>query len=245
MALRGALRRTYTWTAAHTPWSAWARRNTVFTTAAIPPALPALLGIAYVSVAPGLSPAPLLAVLGLCPLLTTLQRSRFWALLGLDVPEVVRENRWSSLRGLAERVRSEATWRQYGYHLLVSPLAAAAGALVVLAWAFGIAAASVYGWFWFLPADTRTPAGPATTTSSPSAGSCCCSPRPGSPPSSPGSTPSPRPPSSAPTGPASWSGASRTSRRAGPGCWTPPTSNAAGSNGTCTTEPSSGWSPSP
>ncbi|MEU7604904.1 histidine kinase [Streptomyces sp. NPDC041003] len=157
MAFRGAVGRTYTWIAAHAPWSAWARRNTVFTTAAIPPALPALLGFTYVSVAPGLSPVPLLAVLGLCPLLTTLQRSRFWALLGLDVPEVVREHRWSSLRGLAERVRSEATWRQYGYHLLVSPLAAAAGALVVLAWAFGAAAASVYGWFWFLPADTRTP----------------------------------------------------------------------------------------
>lgn len=28
---------------------------------------------------------------------------------------------------------------------------------MVLAWAFGVAAASVYGWFWLLPAGTRTP----------------------------------------------------------------------------------------
>ncbi|MFC9295474.1 sensor histidine kinase [Streptomyces sp. NPDC057011] len=157
MATPGPLRRTYTWIAGHAPWSAWAWRHTAFTVAAIPPALPALLGLTYLALEPGQAVVPLLLILLLSPLLTLLQRSRFWALLGLDVPAVVRRSRWASPRGLAERLRSEATWRQYGYHLLVSPLTAVAGAAVVLAWAVGAAAAGVYGWFWFLPADTRTP----------------------------------------------------------------------------------------
>lgn len=217
MATPGAPTRTYTWIAAHAPWSAWARRNTTFTVAAIPPALPALLGLTYAALAPGRSPIPLLLVLVLCPLLTTLQRSRFWALLGLDVPEVVRERSWWTPRGLAERLRSEATWRQYGYHLLVSPIAAAAGALVVLAWVCGAAGACVYAWCWILPHGHPYPRldrrlrrrhrGPA---------SCCCSPRPGRPPSWPAWTHPRRPPSSARTGPGNWSGGSRTSRRAGP-----------------------------
>lgn len=154
---RGAPRRTYTWITAHAPWSAWAWRNTAFTAAAIPPALPVLLGLTYAVTAPGTGTLPLLLVLALCPLLTRLQRSRFWALLGLDVPKVVHEGGRFTPRALARRLRSESTWRQYGYHLLVSPLAALAGALVVLAWAFGTAATCVYGWFWILPADTRTP----------------------------------------------------------------------------------------
>ncbi len=153
----GAPRRTYTWIAAHAPWSAWAWRNTAFTAAAIPPALPVLLGLTYAFTEPLLGPAPLLLVPALCPLLTRIQRSRFRSLLDLDVPRVVRAGRWTSPRGLLERVRSEATWRQYGYHLLVSPLAAVAGALVVLAWTFGVVAACVYGWFWILPPETRTP----------------------------------------------------------------------------------------
>ncbi|MEU9037831.1 sensor histidine kinase [Streptomyces sp. NPDC048352] len=158
MAVGGALRRMYTWTASHTPWSAWAWRNTAFTTAAIPPALPLVTGLALLVALPGHSPVPLLLVLALRPLLTLLQRSRFRSLLDLEVPPVVREHRWASARGLAERMRSESTWRQYGYHLLVSPLAAAGAAVLVLVWAGGAASASVYAWYWLLPTDGGPPA---------------------------------------------------------------------------------------
>lgn len=158
MAIRGgAPRRTYTWITAHAPWSAWAWRNTAFTAAAIPAALPVLLGLTATVMAPGPGTIPPLLILLLGSLLTRLQRSRFRTLLGLDVPEVEREGGRFTPLALVRRLRSEATWRQYGYHLLVSPLAAVAGALVVLAWAFGAAATSVYGWIWILPADTRTP----------------------------------------------------------------------------------------
>ncbi|WP_250568897.1 sensor histidine kinase [Streptomyces sp. CJ_13] len=146
MATRGALRRTYTWIAAHGPWSAWAWRNTAFAVAAIPAALPAGLGLLSV-------PLWLVLVLALGPLLGRLQRSRFWSLLGLEVPEVVRAHPWSTPKGVAERLGSDATWRQYAYHLLVSPLMGLGGALLVLVWAGGFAGASVYGWAWTLPPD--------------------------------------------------------------------------------------------
>ncbi|MER6447634.1 sensor histidine kinase [Streptomyces venezuelae] len=159
MAIRGgAPRHAYTWITAHAPWSAWAWRNTTFTAAAIPAALPVLLGLTATVTAPGPGRLPPLLVLLLGPLLTRLQRSRFRTLLGLDVPRAEREGGRFSPLAAARWLRSEAAWRQYGYHLLVSPLAAVAGALVVLAWAFGAAATCVYGWIWILPTDTRTPA---------------------------------------------------------------------------------------
>ncbi|MFF7499764.1 sensor histidine kinase [Streptomyces lavendulae] len=160
MTTRGALRRTYTWIAAHTPWSPWAWRNTAFAAAAIVPTLPLVLGSALLVAAPGHTPnLLLLAVVG-SPLLTGVQRSRFRSLLGLDIPPVVREHPWTTARGLAERLRSESIWRQYGYHLVAAPLVAAGAALLVLAWAAGAVAASVYAWAWMLPVDE--PFGPPT-----------------------------------------------------------------------------------
>ncbi|MFD9792175.1 histidine kinase [Streptomyces sp. NPDC059070] len=157
MATPGPLRRAYDWTAAHAPWSAWAWRNTAFSVAGVPLALPAAGAITYMVIAPGHTPSALLFVLVLSPLLTVLQRSRFWSLLGLDVPRVARRNRRLSRRGLVERLRSESTWRQYGYHLLVAPLAAAAGVLVVCAWAAGIGGALVFSWVWALPLGAPLP----------------------------------------------------------------------------------------
>lgn len=157
MATRGALKRSYTWITAHAPWSAWAWRNTVFSTAAIPPALPLATALVLLTTAPGGSGLPLLLVLLLTPLLTRLQRSRFRALLGLEVPPVVHTHPRRTLRGLTERLRSEATRRQYAYHLLVSPLAALGAALVVLAWAGGLAGASAYAWVWLIPSDGALP----------------------------------------------------------------------------------------
>ncbi|MFG2617393.1 histidine kinase [Streptomyces sp. NPDC048507] len=153
MTTRGALTRTYTRIAAHTPWSAWSRRNTAFAAAAIPPALPLLLGCLFVAVRPGHSPGPLLPAVALSPLLTVLQRSRFWSLLDLDVPAVRHAHPWRTPSGLVERLRSESTWRQLGYHLAVSPLMATGAVLLVLAWILGAAAAGVYGWAWMFPPD--------------------------------------------------------------------------------------------
>ncbi|MEU8777723.1 sensor histidine kinase [Streptomyces sp. NPDC048606] len=153
MAQPGAPTRTLTWIVAHTPWSRWARRNTAFAVAAIPPALPLVAGLLLSTIAPGPGVVPLLLVLALRPLLTGLQRSRLRSLLDLDVPPVTRAHPWHTVAGLTERLRSDATWRQYGYHLAVSPLAALAGAVLVLLWAGGAVCAGVYAWSWALPQD--------------------------------------------------------------------------------------------
>ncbi|MER7508047.1 sensor histidine kinase [Streptomyces lavendulae] len=160
MTTRGALRRTYSWIAAHTPWSAWAWRNTAFGAAAIVPTLPLVLGSVLLLAAPGHTPYPLLLAVAGSPLLTGVQRSRFRSLLGLDIPPVVREHPWTTARGIAERLRSESIWRQYGYHLVAAPLVATGAALLVLAWAAAAAAASVYAWAWMLPVEE--PFGPPT-----------------------------------------------------------------------------------
>ncbi|MFJ9340458.1 histidine kinase [Streptomyces sp. NPDC101733] len=153
MATHGALRRTFTAVVAHAPWSAWARRNTVYAVTAIPPALPLLLSLAVLTATPGHAVLPLLAVLALRPLLTRVQRSRHRTLLGRELAPVVHPHRWITPRGFTERLRHESTWRQYAYHLAVSPLAATAGALLVLTWTAAIASATVYGWSWALPTE--------------------------------------------------------------------------------------------
>lgn len=156
MRFPGALRRTRVRLARRAPWSAWAWHHTAFTVAAVPLALPAAAAFTAMVVAPGRMPAVLFAMLLLCPLLTALQRSRFHALLEIDVPPVEHAHPLLHPRGLLERLRAGSTWRQYGYHLLVSPLAGGGGVLVVLVWAGGAAAASVYGWSPLVPAQHDT-----------------------------------------------------------------------------------------
>ncbi|KOU40250.1 histidine kinase [Streptomyces sp. WM6378] len=152
------MRRAYDWTAAHAPWSAWAWRNTALVVASVPVAVPAALALAYTFSNPKHLFKTLAFVLLLCPLLTRLQRSRFWSLTGLDIPKIQWARPWYRWGGLIPRLRAESTWRQYGYHLLVSPLAGIGGVLVVLGWATGAACTFVYAWVWALPVDDR-PAG--------------------------------------------------------------------------------------
>ncbi|MFJ8308055.1 MULTISPECIES: histidine kinase [unclassified Streptomyces] len=155
MATPGPLRRAYDWTAAHAPWSAWAWRNTALVVAAVPLSLPAAVALAYTFSSPKHIFRTMAFVLVLSPLLTVLQRSRFWSLVGLDIPEIHWADRWYRWRGLAARLRAESTWRQYGYHLVIAPLAAIGGALVVLGWASGAACTLVVSWVWALPVKYR------------------------------------------------------------------------------------------
>ncbi|MEU2950673.1 sensor histidine kinase [Streptomyces xanthochromogenes] len=157
MATPGPLRRAYHWSAAHAPWSAWAWRNTALVAASIPVAVPAMLALAYTFSDPGHLLKTLGCVLLLRPLLTLLQRSRLWSLAGLDIPKIPWAHRWYHPHGILPRLRAESTWRQYGYHLLVSPLTALGGALVVLGWAAGAGCTLVYSWVWALPEDYRPP----------------------------------------------------------------------------------------
>ncbi|MEU9097140.1 histidine kinase [Streptomyces sp. NPDC048361] len=157
MATPGPLRRTYRWSAAHAPWSAWAWRNTALVAASVPLALPVALALTYLALHPGGTLKALAAVLVLSPLLTALQRSRFWSLTGHDIPKIHWPHPWYRRHGLLSRLRAGTMWRQYGYHLLVSPLAALGGALVVIGWAAGAGFALVFSWVWALPPSARPP----------------------------------------------------------------------------------------
>jgi len=94
----------------------------------------------------------LLAVLFLAvPPLTGMHRHRLRATTGvLIAPQPVIPHRLSP-RGLVAAARSQATWRQLGYHLLTAPALAAAALAVFFVWLAGILFAFVYAYAWTLP----------------------------------------------------------------------------------------------
>jgi signal transduction histidine kinase len=76
-----------------------------------------------------------LVLLALVPL-TAIQRHRFWSLLGIEIRRPAAAQ--GSLRHrLVSAVRSEATWRQLGYHVVVGPAIALGGMLTLALWAAG------------------------------------------------------------------------------------------------------------
>ena len=132
------------------PWSSAAGRECLLTAAGVPLAVPMLV----VLTTPILM-APLLVLLlfGL-GLLTTAQRSRFRVLGGLEIPGR-RRAADGSRRGPLDWLRSESTWRQASYHLVLGPLLACAGVGVLLLWGAGGALATVFGWAWLTPLGTH------------------------------------------------------------------------------------------
>ncbi|MFB9837474.1 sensor domain-containing protein, partial [Actinoallomurus acaciae] len=156
MAITIPARRAFRWGNIHAPWSPWAWRNTTFVTAGVPVHLVALLIFSVPWVLAVSTTGVLLALvasaglpLAALRLLTAVQRHRFWALLGLDVPAVPRER--SGRRAVAAMLRSPATWRQLAYHLLAGPALAAGGLLVVGVWAAGFTLALLNTYSWALP----------------------------------------------------------------------------------------------
>ncbi|MEV6009559.1 sensor histidine kinase [Streptomyces sp. NPDC051976] len=141
----------------YAPWSARAWRDTAFATAGVVPAL------AVPAVALCWIPFPLysLFVIPLLPALaagmTAVQRSRFWSLLGLDVPPTRHDLPWYTPRGVVHRLSSAATWRQLAYHGLAAPAAALGAAAVVCCWCLGAVCALVLSWIWALPIGKRLP----------------------------------------------------------------------------------------
>ncbi|GLW72283.1 histidine kinase [Kitasatospora phosalacinea] len=143
-AVRGAaVRAVLAASAARTPWSAGARRDSLFLAAGLPFCLPSLILLN----APGSSllMGLFLAVV-LLDLLTTAQRSRVRALRGVEVPSRVPP-------GAAWRVRLRAglTWRQALHHLVVAPVQALCAGLVLGLWGAAAVLLGFFGWVWLLP----------------------------------------------------------------------------------------------
>ncbi|MFF4017651.1 histidine kinase [Streptomyces sp. NPDC001843] len=143
-----------------------ARRDTGFVAAGIPLhlALTSLwvwgVTIVVKANAWALVPVPFALFLVGVPTLTVVQRHRYRALLGVDIPRLTltpTPERWwprHALRWLS----STQTWRQVGYHLLLGPLLAALELLVLAAWAVAVAGVTDFGWAWALPGDEMTQA---------------------------------------------------------------------------------------
>ncbi|NKZ04606.1 sensor histidine kinase [Actinomadura latina] len=149
----------------HAPWSAAAWRDTVFVASGVPPQCAGwlILGSGWtfwtpVSVTPILVLAGASIVVLLLALrpLTSWQRERCWAMLGLDIPRMpdLDDGRpWDPLRNL----RSPDLWRVLRYHLVVGPLIAIGGLTVIMTWAAGLFLAASGLYAWALPAGA--PAG--------------------------------------------------------------------------------------
>ncbi|GAA3800242.1 sensor histidine kinase [Sphaerisporangium flaviroseum] len=155
----------------HTPWDRmrahWSARSwlrTFHVVTGVPVALPACCAIvALFTVSVLLIWTIVVPLIGLLlifwsvPLFTALQRGRFAAFLGVDIPPVPRRpGTGNPMKRLLLDVRSRSTWRQLAYHLL-APLISVIGFLgVVLAWSGGLVAAAFAVRLWAVGGTWRS-----------------------------------------------------------------------------------------
>jgi signal transduction histidine kinase len=143
------------------PWSPRAWRQALFVAAGIPawlavPVLFVLILRAYLKpVSSAYHQWPvllaLLPLLLLLPALTWIHRHRLRVTAGVAIPSQPALTRWPSPRTIASAVRSQAMWRQVGYHLLAAPALAAAAIVAVGSWLAGLAFAALYSYAWAMP----------------------------------------------------------------------------------------------
>jgi signal transduction histidine kinase len=93
----------------------------------------------------------LLAIAGLfllAPVLTRVQRHRLRTTAGVDIPPQPKRQGPLTWQGLTAAVRSQATWRQLGYHVLAAPALAVAAAVAVGLWPASIACTATFAIAW-------------------------------------------------------------------------------------------------
>jgi signal transduction histidine kinase len=142
------------------PWSPRVWLQALYQTAGIPALLvaPLVVVLSGVKIGPGhvkVDLLPGLAIVFLAvPLLTAVQRHRLRVTTGVViVPQPVIERRLSP-RGILAAARSQATWRQIGYHVLAGPVVAAAAVAAFLVWLAGVLCTFVYVYAWTLHPDS-------------------------------------------------------------------------------------------
>jgi signal transduction histidine kinase len=108
----------------------------------------------------------LAAVFLLVPVLTAIHRHRLRVTTGVEIPPQPRLANRLTPHGIAAAARSQATWRQLGYHLLAGPALAGATAAAIGMWLAGIMFALVYLYAWSLPAEGLLRRGVTTATAS-------------------------------------------------------------------------------
>ena len=80
----------------------------------------------------------LIALLASVQAFTALQRSRFRALLGVDIPSIPRLTASSLPRRLLAEIRSPDMWRQILYHLLALIIGTVGCVLAAVTWSLGL-----------------------------------------------------------------------------------------------------------
>jgi signal transduction histidine kinase len=85
------------------------------------------------------------------PTLTGIHRQRLRVTAGVEVPPQPAPLKRLSVRGIVAALRSRATWRQLGYHLLAGPALAVAGVAVLGVWLAGVLYSLAYTYAWALP----------------------------------------------------------------------------------------------
>ena len=133
------------------PWSRDAWGQAINLAGAIPAQLAVgvpLLLLAVISRHSEPRVLPLVAVLALLasllvgylllPALTGIQRHRLRATAGIEIPRQPPVPGRLTPGGVVAAARSQATWRQLGYHLVAAPLLALAGIAALSAWLAGI-----------------------------------------------------------------------------------------------------------
>ncbi|HEY1917150.1 MAG TPA: histidine kinase [Streptosporangiaceae bacterium] len=141
------------WRFVRAPWSRLAWRDTAFVVAGMPVQF---LAFAILAAPWSLSAfgsdwtpvtlnqitlallIPVILICALLPVLTAMQRDRFRALLGEEIPRPAAVPRPDGWRGLTALARSETSWRQLGYHLVAGPAIAFGGLLTLTLWAAGL-----------------------------------------------------------------------------------------------------------
>ncbi len=151
-------------------WPASTGQDLKFILASLPvqlaaPAIIAVPWLAAVGAGPGRLPGwltPLivtvLVVLLLAaalPALTAAQRHLARGIRGVDIPPPARARR-TTWRGLMTWLRAEATWRQVAYHVLVAPVLAVGGLLVLGLWAVALPLAGFTSHVWVYKTGNTT-----------------------------------------------------------------------------------------
>jgi signal transduction histidine kinase len=101
----------------------------------------------------------------LVPVLTWIQRHRLRVTAGIDIPPQPRRPDWLTRDGITETLRSQAYWRQAGYHFLAGPALAAAAIAAIGVWVAGVLYAFEYLYAWGLSPDSALRRGTGGATS--------------------------------------------------------------------------------
>jgi signal transduction histidine kinase len=101
----------------------------------------------------------------LVPVLTWVQRHRLRATAGIDIPPQPRRPDWLSRDGITETLRSQAYWRQAGYHYLAGPALGAAAIAAIGVWLAGVLYTFEYVYVWALSPEGALRRGTGGATS--------------------------------------------------------------------------------